>query len=194
MWKQEITPILLLIFIAIWGASDRFRELPLFWRLVTWIKNKWFLRYNTKEHKNDFIAFILNPFEDGYHGFKILPVIIFSLGMWIYYDWLYALFVMVIWFIAQTLAKSFIIKGKESITKESVKYSVSGTEEAIVGGILILLTANFIAMAIIGMTGLFQESNAFFVITPYEIYLIITLISIPLALLIVLLINRYDNR
>ncbi len=60
------------IFVTFWAIMDRLRELPLFWTHETWIGWPWMLTTNGPHAW-------LWVFQDGYHFFKWLPVLVFCM-------------------------------------------------------------------------------------------------------------------
>jgi len=90
----------LLIFIVIWGVTDRIREIAVFpgWKSIF---GEWFDRYFTPECP------YWNPFRDGYHTFKIIPVLYITCIIYINNTWQHAFLILLIWAVSQGMGLIF---------------------------------------------------------------------------------------
>lgn len=90
----------LVIFVLFWAITDRIREIAVFanWKSIF---GGWFDRYFTPEYPTWFFL------RDGYHTFKLLPILLLTYYTWTRYDWFYALVVAATWGAGQAIGLLF---------------------------------------------------------------------------------------
>jgi hypothetical protein len=91
---------ILLIFILIWGVTDRIREIAVF---KNWISRfgGWFDEYFTPGAPRWY------PFRDGYHTFKLIPIMILAGGIWYIADFWHVLYLWAAWGLGQRIGLAF---------------------------------------------------------------------------------------